>query len=891
MIGSNIGNTIATTTLPVSAASRKEGSRIISRSGLERQGRFQHGTISYLVELSSLSSPQETTVVRVTFEEILDFVALPELERFENAQFEQELVYQECLLLNTKKRGRPPKAALVCVGLSSDESEPDIIDDGIAVVIPSGNARKRPHSPPAIRRRGRPRKDLSTNEPGYEHVPLPQVNTRAPRVEVSKSSGFRRSPFFPTNSHHADEDELIDAASSQLLDDGEDYHDELGNTRQDSLPATTGSNSKFKISSALVAAPVATNSEDDEDLDSLHQRFAAKKAGPGRPRKSPKLITNTEDSRLNALHTRSQGRKPGRPRKYVGAISQIAPEKASSTEDELLSLHQQFGVSPRQVTKSVGTNNRLSSDKEDLQKDSMKTSILHNSFGSKPHAVKPGPGKRPGYRVPSLSKEAILTSGQSTADSDSSAAPPEHEQRSSLFTQNKSSSAPIEISDDESSDSFVAVSSHMQSVRERIPKPFQRSKPNAASSIKPKPQSMTSKGVSNPADLRRIESGEDEQSQSSEEEEADDDILALNFPIADVPSSQSYIAQPSTSSDTDRERFIRADEITKTRKAAGSPRASDRRLSKTSRTQPDSASSGTQSTHPAQSVSRGRKSHPIRPRSHPATSLPIQNNTIPTGLRPSMQAFNKSPSSSSSSDSTSSDDSAMIATIKKNPSLFDRPPMQDSRRPRRNTATAAPRSAHTIGAPQRQLPVKAPWTNLPSSKTAKEANSRPFLPFTKPKTQSRRRPSTPELPSSPSMSIHPNRQLSVSLSSPPQRQASISLGESSPPPQVRGREASMSLGATPSPPRRIITPQTKPATASTGASAGLSLAKTPLHGSTSTPQTAFKNGKARAGNDGKQDERSNQEKTAIKKSMTPLYPGLLGMPFKKKRTMFGTQEE
>ena len=883
MIGPTVGNITATrSTDPAS----KEKTKIISRSGLERLGRFQHGTINYLVELSSLPEP---TVLNITSEDILDHMTLQELERFENSQFEKELVYEDPLLVHPKKRGRPPKTALVSVGLSSDDSVSDVIDDGIAVVIPSFNPRKRPHSSALVRRRGRPRKALTTNSPTVSAPSKRALRVEVPTKSSTKSLEVSRPSLLPTNSHHADEDGPLDAASSQLLADANGCEDQSGNIRQDSLPARTENNSKFKTSSALVAAALSTQSEEKEDLNALQQTFAARKVGPDRSRNSSAPSTSLEDSHLETAH---QAHKPGRPRKET---SNSQPKGTSSTEDELSSLHQKFGASARQTAKSLGTN-KLSSRRTARQRKTSSRSIKPNGeSSSNTNTIKPRPCDRPGYRLPSLSKNPLPMSDDATSDSELSASPPRTGHQSSLFTQKKAASAPIEISDDESSDSLVAVSSHLQSDRKRIPKPFNQSRQAAAPSFETRPKAMTSRRVLNPIDQRTSKSAGHRESQSSEDEEEDDDMLALDFPIADIPSSQSYVAHPSTSSsETDRrERVIRKDEIARTQRAGGSPFASDRRLSKASKMQPDLAVSEVHSIHSSQHMNRERKSHPVphnakptkvnaQPHSQSAATLSAQNMfSISIGLRPTLQASSKNSFSSSNSGSASSDDSSMIATIKKNPSLFDRLSNQASRPRAKNTTSAAPKSTQTFGAPQRHTPSKAPSTE------PRTASSRPFLPYTKSKMQSKPQPLSHEPPSSPLMSIPPKRQPFVSLSSLPQRrEASLSLGESPPP---LGREASISLGETPSPPRRTITPQTKSTTPYTGARADLSVENTPLRQFSRTPQTAIKNGKAEAEKDEKQVEHSDK-KTGIKHSMTPLYPGLPGMPVQKKRTMFGIRK-
>ena len=852
-------DTVAATTSVNNAvpSGHNEGNRILSRSGLERLGRFQHGPIIYIVQLSSTSEPR---VLNITSEHILNYVALQELERFENSQFEKELVYQDSTLLNPKKRGRPRKAALVNVGLCSDDSEADVFEDGIAVVIPSVNPRKRVHSPPSIRRRGRPKKILATN-------PL-TVSTAS-----QKSSDVGSSPLLPIDSYHEDEEHFVDPAFTQLVDDQEGYEDQVDNIRQDSHSAHNERKSHFKTSSALVAAAaLSTESEDEENLDALHQRFLARKPSPHRPQKPSKPSTNRGDSQ----------RKPGRPRKHT---NKTPLKGASSTEDELSTIHRIFGASARNTTKSTEPEDRKREVSQ--QESSMKSSKPQDRFRSTVKIVKPGPGARAGYRAPSMNQKAVSTTDDSTGDSESSATPPRTEQRSSM--QNTAACAPIEISDDESSDSLVAVSSQLRRASNRTPRPIDRSKQIALSGTKTEFTSMNKK-TSGPADTRKrkSESQEASTSQSSENESEDEDMLALNFPIADVPSSQSYIAHPSTSSDTDRrERIIRRDEIAKKRRAAGSPCASDRRLSTTSRTQPDPALPKTQSFASAQSVSRGKGLQPVPTKvSAPAPSHPAVN--LPSQLKIS-GPIRENSTSSSSDDSSSLDDSSMIATIKKNPSLFDRPLTQGSNRPGRKSTSVVPTSKQTPSVLQRQLSIKAPSTNLQTSQTGGQANPQPILPL----MQSKPQPSALEIPSSSPVPIPSNRQPSISLSSPPQRrEPSLSLGELSPPPSpARGREASMSLGETPSPPRRTLTPNAKLATAYTGTGAGLSMENTPLRQSTSTPQTALKNGKPKVERGGGQVDHSDKKKTATKKSMTPLYPGLPGMPVQKKRTMFGTREE
>ena len=664
--------------------------------------------------------------LNVTSEDILKYVSLQELEQFENSQFEKELVFEDALLVKPKKKaqGRPPKAALVRVGLSSDDSdsESDVVDDGIAVVIPSINPRKRARSPASARGPGRPRKFVLAKPPAvsaspdrlprrsdHEHVSLPQVKKRTPRAKVPQPSRVRYSPLFLSDSHHEDDDELMDAASSQLFNDGEDYENQKSNVRQGSLLAPSNGKYELETSSLLETTAPSVDLEDEG---------VARTSGPSRPSKLSTPTSKTEDSRLETADTQVQARKAGRPRK--DPRSKTHPNDKSDTEDELASLHQRFRASPRSGVKSSEKNDQLS--KSNLRD----SSNSHENSDSKIGSSKSGPSTRAGYRLPTLSKTAPSTSDDDdTSDAESSASshPPEQQPLPPTL-QKAMSSVPIIISSDESSDessdSLVAASSHMTSGSVRTPRPIDRSKQIAVPGIKAKPMLMTGNEVSKSANSRKRESvsEEAETSESGEGEDDDEDILGSDFPIVDVPSSQSYVAHPSTASDTDgRERRIRQDEIAKTRRAAGPPSTSNRRL--------QSIRSG--QSMDAQNMDRGGMgSHPVRghqstrasavkppPRSKPPGSLPLPSKfSIPIGLRPPPSIQRQKPLSSSSGDSTSSDDSAMIATIKKNPSLFDR----------------GPTLSQKTGAPRRQASSKA-------STAAKKSNLRPFLPSTKSKTQ------------------------------------------------------------------------------------------------------------------------------------------------------------
>ena len=708
IIGRNIKDLVATTgSSSASRASGNETTRIIGRVGLERFGRFQHSQVIYQVQRSTDTG---ITVSEVISDNIADHVTLQELERFENAQFEKELVFEDPLAAShQKKRGRPPKAVVDNTGISSDdETESDHLADGVAVVIPNLHPRKRRHSLSPVRARGRPRKTGNSNSlsrssrrfrdgQAYTHVALPPVNRREKNARARSDSPAARQVSTVAAG--------IDAGSNQLILVKETNPDDIRNFPDHT--SVDGSQSQFETSSALVAAALPPQSE-DEDLDALHRQFQAKKPGRGRPRKpSPLQFPHPEDTDLVTLHHALKLRKPGRPRMNDTSkpVNKTVDQELSTTEDELSSLHQQFGVLPRKAARH----------------DQLKPQSIPSKLKlARPE--KPGPGSRPGYSAPSLQNEAAASEDGTTTSESSSASSTRLQAGVLSAPQIPSVQAIIEISSGDSDSSSIASLSYGEAASTRTPKAFIQSKKTSSQNARPNPPPASSKKF---VKLAESDSEEDSSNgRSDDEDDEDEDMKALDFQIADVPSSQSYIAaQSGTSEDSDGgDRTIRPAKLAKIRPTALH------------------SQNGKASTS-AQSRSTMLQSH--RTKSNPN---PAGGQSIPSGDTSSSEG------SSSCSSSSASD------PIARQPSLASRTKGQQASKP------SPQESQHSASRPTSRLhakqSTKKPTATRPT--TAKppvsEANPRPFLPFASSQTKPTPTPQPRQVSSSPSDSVPAHRQ-------------------------------------------------------------------------------------------------------------------------------------
>ena len=464
--------------------------QIIGRVGLEKLGRFQHDEVLYQVQLPDSSFPRE-----VRYDDILRHVTLSELERFENAQFEQELIYEDPLAVLPRKRGRPRKTAFAGAGRSTDdESDSNAIeDDGFAIVVPLSSSRKRVLTPSTGRARGRPRKLARFESPSatvlsrghsnrrgdddFQHISLPQIKKRVkkkPPIDPDfktlddasgTSSRIPLPPFLWINEgtpdlgpgESSDEaEDPINAASDQFIFDLEDdARDNSTDTLPEASQSSIPSSSHFKRSSQLVA--VAQESSDD-DLDNLHHNFRATKgSGRGKSKFSPSPDFNSENNNNTAiLLQQTSVSKPDRVRdKLIRSVVEVKAEDFSSTEDdELADLHQKFGV-VRKVASKVPEKNASVKQETPASRTTapLASSKKKESNQSKP---KPGPGQRPGYRKPSIMKQSSITNN---GKEPVSLNPPGNDERV-LSPPRKSGSisqAVIEISSDDSDSSSIAA--------------------------------------------------------------------------------------------------------------------------------------------------------------------------------------------------------------------------------------------------------------------------------------------------------------------------------------------------------------------------------------------------------------------------------------------------
>lgn len=576
-IGSGIEQ-VTTTTASLSLRLHHETAKILGRVGIEKLGRFQHGEIVY--ELQITNKDRGTRIENVNYSEILNYVSLPELEHFENAQFERELVYEDPLPLYVKKRGRPPKAALQQVGLTSDEESDSssIAFDGIAVSAPVSNPLKRPRNSSAVRGPGRPKKIRAEHLPSrlsrrdkfdFEHVALPQIKKRVKRASLSEGSltnDFKNDDEALNPDLQVFNDEVpVDAGSSQLVMQSGQVDSDSYEAGFDNLP--TGGSSHFKSSQLVAAAqPV-----EQQDLQDLLPKLPTPKAARGRPKKHPLPGQFSEDDELDMLHAKFKARKPDKPKQSAQITSEVRLAESSSSEDELGDLHQRFGATIRKQSSSLG--NTPTSDRILNTPSETKTTGKIN---------KPSPGSRPGYTAPNLIRHlAHDISSAASASSESSTSPSAPPERPSTGIQSKAPSQDaIEISSDGTNSSPPASASRFMSASVSTLRPSRPSE-----TLMPQSRDIRSATVVH-ENVKSVEQTSDEEittssTESNEDDDDDEAAAIMNFEIPDIPSSQSFRASVSASSrsDSSGEQHIQAGEVRKTKRLAGNTAVPPRRQS------------------------------------------------------------------------------------------------------------------------------------------------------------------------------------------------------------------------------------------------------------------------------------------------------------------------
>ncbi|KAL8782711.1 MAG: hypothetical protein Q9195_009587, partial [Heterodermia aff. obscurata] len=794
---------------------RQKTAKIIGRAGLERLGRFQHDEMVYDVEITGKSG---TIVQQVDCRHILEFVTLQELEFFENAQFEQELTYEPLLPVHQQKRGRPPKRTFHAVGLSSDDESvySDVIESGVAVVVPLRRGRERPPKKLKI-----DKASLRLSRRGnadYQYVSLPQVKKRVkkplPRDKSQASGSSGSSEALQMGEW---QDEAINAYTGSIKAGLETPRKQSVNDQLDelsSLPASATSH--FKSSSQLVkAAQQATDTEDD--LQPSHQNKPAR----GRPRKAPVKVASSDEDDLESVHEQFQLKRPDKPRKTPPLTPKVEHKDYTSTEDELLSIQEKFGVFPSKNTSShevAGTptptklpNARLNSLSQDKA-----------SGGQKP---RPSPRNRPGYVAPSLSRRPVESdSSDAVASSSSMTSSPlrpddaaaeldtslslRHlrDNSNAAFASSGSSSSSkvpirhalpskqlqissvIEISSDDCSSSSAASRSKPKITPAPTSVPLtkpSRARPDgmpiaAVSKNAVEPTNNTSTRESQDSTTDSADSSSDNEDSSSDSENEDEDETAhiMDVEIPEIPSSDSFIASDSSSQRSEsEERYIQPGEVLKTKRIADKIG-----LPHTKRVQPREASKPLSSFKNSNELTvqyaLNRPPHdrpwpsfqqnkPVPGKSRfPQSRVSMQKNSQQVAERSraevESQKQRRAPapqqsSSSSSVESTSDSDS---------------PPA----RPKPE------RKAPPTQRPHHKEPFSSTFRNLAA------ANEQP-LPL-HPQAQALPLHPSPRLSHPPPLPLHPPS---------PHSQLSLSLGESSPP--ARPRKMSIDLG-TPQPTKK-----------------------------------------------------------------------------------------
>lgn len=899
---------VATTTASLSLRIlRHETAKILGRVGIERLGRFQHGEIVY--ELQITDKDQGIRFENVNYNEILSYVSLPELEHFENAQFERELVYEDPLPHYVKKRGRPPKAALQQVGLTSDEESDSssIAFDGIAVSAPVSNPLKRPRNSSAVRGPGRPKKIRAEQLPSrlsrrdkfdFEHVALPQIKKRVKRASVGEGSltnDFKNDDEALNPDLQVFNDEVpVDAGSSQLVMQSGQVDSDSYEAGFDNLP--TGGSSHFKSSQLVEAAqPV-----EDEDLQELHPKLFTPKAARGRPKKHPRLGQSPENDKLAMLHAKFDARKPDKPKQSAQITSKVRLAESSSSEDEPGDLHQRFGATIRKQSSSLGntpTSVRI------LNTPSKMTSKIN----------KPSPRHRQGYRAPTLIRHpAHDIRNDASVSADSSTSPPAHPERLSIGVQSKTPPQDaIEISSDETNSPTPAPASRFMSASVSTLRP----------SIRPSETLMSqSRDIRNAAvlhgDVKSAEQASDEEiktssTESNEDDDDDEAAAIMNFEIPDIPSSQSFRASVSASSrsDSSGEQHIQAGEVRKTKRLAGNTTVPPRRQSVSmqnisrqvaaqsraefeARKQRDrdgnhAPQESAVSTGPGPQIARVASSKPYRfpgkstvPPKSPKISMQNISQQVAAKSRAEVEARKReqaarAASAESTDSSTEHSDSYSMPP--------DSPP---ARKPVSSTLAARTQQREApLGVTQQNTPKPYPLafkqfaaahqqqqqqsltpTRKAIENTVRQSHESQARPQVKPQSH---QTSSHDLPSSPILPVA-HRESSISLGETPPRRPTISTAR-------RPREASIDLEE-PTPRPTTTKPAPRPTTTK------------PTPKAAPTNLVISSDQRSRPSNGHAKVEKTKNKGHRV--SMTPLFPSAAGKgsPVKKGRVPFSTRE-
>ena len=841
-----IGRTIHHLSLPNNTRNinaDQQTAKIIGRVGLERLGRFQHDELVYEVEITRGS---DTVLEQVECRHILDFVTLQQLECFENAQFEQELTLETPLpIIPQKKRGRPLKRAFHAVGLSSDEESvsSDVIEDGIAAILPIAQDPWR--SPSSQRGRGRPpaakklKVDPSSSRlsrrgnADYIHVALPQVKKRIQKSLPGDNAQPSDSddPIQALKRDETLQDEAIGDYSGFSETSFEKPKERSANDQVNDLNSVpAGATSHFKSSEMVKASQQSVDT--DEDLQPSHQT----KPERGRPRRTPLTVVLSEEDDLESLHKQFQVKRTDRPKQAVQLAPKTGYKVESSSEDELHTIQQKFGLFPPKPIPSLEGPNIPSSTKP----SDAKLRILPRDKASGGKRPKPSPGNRPGYVAPSLSKRPVagdssetITSSRSTTSSslrpDDTAAEldPSLSQRHSKNGNNDHSSSNESFPSSKSL-LMVAPPSKQPQIASYIGSSSNSSSPTASSSELKKASAPASRSLTRQARVRpdgmpsttasnkTVEPQEDTDSREYQEsstdikDSEDEDMTAhiMEMEIPDIPSSNSFIPSGSSQSRSGSEqRIVQKGEVLKTK-----PRTSNNSVSHIKRVQSNllpsisneltvqytlnrppgnfhqrKLAASKNKLVPLKSKPAARKSKPAAPKTRPRISMLKISRQVAERSREECEARKqaqalveaerlRSPPSTSSTSSDSDTDTTSPPA---------RPKAQSDRR------------NHT---PNHQLLCELQQQPPPMRKPLPSTFHQP-LPL-HPQAALPLHPSPARLSQPPPLPLHPapphprSSQEQWSSPSPPvpfRREVSLSLGEPSPEPRTR-REISIDLG-------------------------------------------------------------------------------------------------
>ena len=519
-----------------------------------------HG-VTFSVEVASHEQDRSSnTTHNIVVDDILKWVSLDELTRFEHARFAEEQRSEKARPLR-KSSGRPRKnpSSLQPLG-HVDETEVTTSGDEEEVTTSSSSiALKRPRSShPMIvsaTKRGRPRKNPVQ--------PLNRVND----IESEENFGAPASPTNPRKrSRQPDEipihsrvavvidqsDNLATSGSSgrlsrrhgqsiehialpQVKKRAKKMEQELFSISSDSSQQQPPMLSpKVMISQGDTLASKSHFSkmktgEDSDEPEMIYNPVIAYDDGQqeeelipvptkSRASKAPKSALSTSDrvpkTRINGdnpTHSiRSETTKPGLQLSDVDVNNDAQMADISSADDELAALHSQFQITSRKkrpqlsVTSTPQTairrsHQRLTNDKS--RRDALPSSSSENS------------------EIPPNGREVSIDLGASSSSQDSMRRSPVHLQRQPV------SQGVIDQNEDQSSDSLIVS-------------PVRLQRPSASG---PPPTAI--------ADVVEL-SGDEALNQSSEYQDAkqDEHDVYANLEIPDIPSSQSFRGHHSSSS-------------------------------------------------------------------------------------------------------------------------------------------------------------------------------------------------------------------------------------------------------------------------------------------------------------------------------------------------------